>query len=245
MSEIGISDIIKRLEYYRNSLELSQTEFARRLGMSRTAYCEIEGEIHGISYNVLAKCYSIDIDIDQFYSGKQQSLKNGIIHSVLQSYDKTMVWNVYRLIILAFLDLWDWNEDNQWEKCLHSELEVMWCIMEINQKPNERLRSLRQKLNIRQVDMADYMKIGRSKYNRCEMKQSKLDAEMMAGLYNKGLCLPSFFFEKYVGIPEIEYLLDEDVSIKEAVYQYILTIVTYINKNERAREILENLVHEK
>ncbi len=58
-----------RLKFLRKKMQLNQTEFADKLGISQTYYSDIERGLKGFSSTVLLSLYALNVNLDWLISG--------------------------------------------------------------------------------------------------------------------------------------------------------------------------------
>lgn len=228
MSDISIDNVLVRLKEYRKAEHLSQSGIAVKLGVGQTYYSQIESGSVSLSYKVLNKLYSYDCDIDYIITGICNRSKDDLFINILKAYDKNAAMKLYKMMIAGFYQMWSWNMEDHWEKCLYSELKAMNVLSMNDASFDDRLYYIRITNGISQQKLANILGIGRTKCGKCERGQKKLDAELMMLLHHKGYCLPSFFFEEYVGLREITYLLERDKEKKDRYYRYVKSVHTNI-----------------
>lgn len=239
MSDVSIDNVLVRLKEYRKAEHLSQSGIAKRLGVGQTYYSQVESGAVSLSYHILNGLYSYDCDIDYIITGNRNRNEDNLFMDLLRICDNDTSIKLYKMMIAGFFQMWDWNMEKHWEKCLYSELRAMNVLNMSDASFDDRLYYIRLTNRMSQQKLANILGIGRTKCGKCERGQKHLDAELMLFLYLKGYCLPTFFFEEYVGVDEISYLLNHDKEKKVKYYAYVSSILTNIAKNDKALEILQ------
>ncbi len=228
MSEDLRRSMLIRLKTYRKAQCMSQEKFAKSLGVGQTYYSQVENGEISLSYHILDGLYSFDCDIDNLVTGTQKLSADGFLTECIDNTHPASKMNIYTMIITGFLQMWDWDLNNHWEKCLYSELVSISVLRMMRATFDERLFYLRIVNGMSQQELANLLGIGRTKCGKCEQGTKKLDAQLMIYLYKHGYCLPSFFFEEYVGLKGIATLLEKDRDKQSRFYEYVRCVMNNI-----------------
>lgn len=237
---VTVEDVLIRLKEYRKVLGFDQTRFASIMGMSQAGYSEIENGKYLLSYNALNGIYHFDCDIDYLFLGNHNRCDDNMLIQLLQACEPEEVQKLYTMIITGFLELWDWNFDILWEKCLCSELRAMNLLLLNRGNYDRKLHYLRTVNDMSQQEFANVIGVGRTKCGQCENGKKGLDIESILRLYNAGYSLPSFYFEAHVGMDGINWLLEQDSDKKRKFYDYICNVLTNIIGNDKVMNIVQN-----
>ncbi len=221
MLENVSENMLIRLKTYRKAKNMSQEKFAQSLGVGQTYYSQVENGDISLSYHILNGLYSYDCDIDYIVTGTKKTCGDDFLMQCIDDSEPEHIMPLYTMIITGFVQMWDWNFEDHWEKCLYSELVSIVVLRMMNANVDQRLYYLRKANGISQQELANALGIGRTKCGKCEQGIKKLDAQLMIYLYNYGYCLPSFFFEKYIGIRQITSLLETDMDKQKQFYDYV------------------------
>lgn len=231
MPENFSKNMLIRLKTYRKAQSMSQEKFAQSLGVGQTYYSQVENGEISLSYHILNGLYSYDCDIDYIVTGTQKAYSDDFLMGCIDGCDPADTMSLYTMMVTGFVQMWSWNLEDHWEKCLYSELASISVLRMMNANLDERLYYLRMVNGMSQQELANILGIGRTKCGKCEQGVKKLDAQLMIYLYNYGYCLPSFFFEEYIGIREITSLLETDKDKQNRFYDYVKCIMKNIIKN--------------
>jgi DNA-binding XRE family transcriptional regulator len=222
----SFSDVRERLRQYRLSQGKTQSVFAQELGLTQAHYGQIEGGLLSLSYAMLKKLENHGCDINYLMTGQEENHQNPVFEEVLDCCDAHNRHKVYSMMITGFYQMWDWNLQSRTEQCLCSELRAM-NVLGVSENSYKRcLYYLRITNHMSQQDFSALLGIGRTKCGKCECGEQHLDAEAIWTLYENGYCMPSFFFEKYIGIGTMSHLLSQNRWSRQRYYKYMETILT-------------------
>lgn len=212
---------------------------AEMLKMSRAQYCHMEKERNMLSFNVLNGLYVHDWDVDYIITGKHTSYRHSLLEQLILECAKERRRKIYFLLLTAFLEMWSWEEDNLFEKCLQSEMKAVIMLLLEEAAFKEKLYYIRRVNGISQQELANILGTGRTKSAKCEKGEGQLDAELMIILYKKGYALPSFYLEEYAGISEIAYLLEQQPEMKKRYYKYVSGLLEYVMEDDKSLRLLQ------
>ena len=239
MLDVSMSDALVRLIEYRTSKHLSQEALADLLGISRAQYSHMEKGRNALSYRVLSGLYLHEWDIDYIITGNSYSCEEHILQKILEQCEEVNKKKLYLFLITGFIELWNWNDQNKLERCLSSELRAMDVLLLNRADFSEKLLFIRQINGISQQKFANMLGIGRTKCGKCEKGEQQLDAELMLYLYHGGYSLPSFYFDEYAGISDIEYFLNLYPERKKHYYKYVGSVLENIIGDEENLKFLQ------
>lgn len=193
-----------------------------------------------LTYNVLNGIYQHNYDIDYLFLGEYTQCRDDRFIRVLKCGTQEDNRKIYRMMITGFVELWDWNFDILWEKCLYSELKALNLLLMNHDSLDRKLFYLRETNNLSQQAFAEALGVGRTKCGKCESGRKNIDLDSIINMYNGGFSLPSFYFEEYPGIVAIANLLERNTEKKNRYTQYLSNILTNIVKNDEALRILQS-----
>lgn len=239
MFDISMEDALVRLIEYRTARKMSQEALAELVGISRRQYSYMENGKNVLSFRVLSGLYSNEWDIDYIITGNHSLQQENMLKKLLVGCVENKRKKLYLLLLTGFIEMWEWDFENQMERCLCSELRAMVVLLLNRADFNEKLLYIRQINGISQQELAHILLIGRTKCGKCEKGVQQLDAELMLCLYKKGYSLPSFYIDDYAGISEIESLLNLYPEKKRKYYQYVGSVLKNIIGDEENLKLLQ------
>lgn len=219
--------IVQKLQEYRKTSQILQSEMAEYLNITQSEYSKIELGKTKLSYEVLSKLHKRGCDIDMLVIGVEES-------SVLPSLSKLYVESDSSKFI-SWLKLCEWamehwTKENGKGEEIGSKLLKIFVNADSDMTALERLRQAYG--GISQQEMADILGVNIKKYRRLEKGQTKLDAELMANIYEATKCRPSFFLDEenyYLSIisEECRYDCKREEQLKD-----LLSIQEKFEENE-------------
>lgn len=219
--------IVQKLQEYRKKSNILQNEMAEYLDITQSEYSKIELGKTKISYEVLSKLHKKGCDIDMLVIGVETG-------SVLPSVEKVYIESDTPKFV-SWLKLCEWamqhwrNEDGREEE-IGSKLLKIFVNAEDDLTALEKLRVACGGLS--QEKMAEILGVNIKKYRRLEKGQAKLDAELMANIYEATKCKPSFFLDEenyYLSIISEECRYDQK---REEQLKDLLSMQEKFEENE-------------
>lgn len=221
---------IKRVIAYRECMQLSQAQMAKKIGLTQSHYSKIEKGTKSITNDVLLRLHKIGLDMDYIVTGIES--KGSRIENLLEKCSVDRKSNFIRIIIL-YMNMILKSENSETLDC-KNELQ----ILEYNiDKSNGRdvgtvWNAIRKAHGLTQKEMADILDINIKSYRKVEKGILMPNVEVLTNLYEKLGYYPTLIQEvgpNYLLMLNSVWnvLSDEDKTKIEELIRYSLD---YINE---------------
>lgn len=198
--------IVRRLEAYRKKYHIPQTELAKDLNITQSQYSKIELGKVKLSYVVLNKLYEQGWDIDEIITGESSE---PVLLGIAEAFDENDMKQYMSGMKLCEWAMERWAQNDQKEETIGKRLLKIFLNAEEDETP---LQKLRKAFDISQLKMAEIVGVNIKKYRALEKGEIKLDAELMANIYEATKCKPIYFVDErafYLSVVSEECRYDE------------------------------------
>lgn len=186
---------LQRLEKYRISKKLNQTDMGKLMGVTQSHYSKLKQGKKIISGESLVRLSKENIDIDYFFTGEEtcETELNDYVNRYSDYMNELLpllAWVVNRGIAMM-------DKAEEWN-CVDYQKEIdLFQMKQWNQQAQERVwYGIRKVNNLTQVQMSEALNINIKKYREIEKVGRIPDAEVLSNLYDKTGIVPSFLMSE-------------------------------------------------
>lgn len=186
---------LQRLEKYRISKKLNQTDMGKLMGVTQSHYSKLKQGKKIISGESLVRMSKENIDIDYFFTGEEtcETELNDYVNRYSDYMNELLpllAWVVNRGIAMM-------DKAEEWN-CVDYQKEIdLFQMKQWNQQAQERVwYGIRKVNNLTQVQMSEALNINIKKYREIEKVGRIPDAEVLSNLYDKTGIVPSFLMSE-------------------------------------------------
>lgn len=174
-------EILERLKSYRESLEISKAEMARRLGIDRSLYSRIEKGTKAITSEILIRMYELGIDVDYLVTGiKSEHTK---LNTLLEQCEDARKSNFVNIMVSYMNAMF--NNDADKKIFCRKELEIL--NFNMNKKNGEQEGTIwlciREIHGFTQEQLRKILDINIKTYRKMEKGETTPTLEMLMNLY--------------------------------------------------------------
>lgn len=198
-------DFLRRLNQYRQRLNMTQEETSRALGITQSQFSKMELGKTVMPYKSLKLLIGMGWDVDYLVTGKE-SIRNisGLRNVVMKTEEEnriklldTVVWLLKQGLDKSAVDL-DFET-----KC---EIEIL--KMKANGSPSDSvLYKIRKISGMAQIPMAEKLGVNIKKYRMLEKNETRPDAELLFRIYQVTGCKPSLL----INYDDVENVIIDDL----------------------------------
>ncbi len=184
--------VLDRLIQFRKSMEMTQTQMAKKLNISQEQYSYLENGKVKITAELLKDFNKMGLDINFLITGRNNELTDrNRISIVFEKYTNSEYKNrmirllVYLLGLVMVKDKTGNSEENKMQMLL-GYLEKHWDDFSM-------IAFVREQLCCSQITMADQLGLGIKKYRKLEKEMIYPDAELLFDICKKAKYPPVLF----------------------------------------------------
>ena len=184
--------ILRRLSLYRLKKKLTQTDVAEMLGKTQSQFSKVELGKVVLSYKDLTAMLQAGWDIDFLITGKEKVFWKSTVTEISGLDDINTMSEVKDALVWALGQKIS-KIDAGYEKDALCEYRLLKRIT-TQGKGEFLLANLRSIVGASQIGMSERLGVNIKKYRDLEKRNTDLDAELLAQVYENTHCRPSMFF---------------------------------------------------
>lgn len=198
-------DFLRRLNQYRQRLNMTQEETSRALGITQSQFSKMELGKTIMPYKALAHLISMGWDVDYLITGKEICRRDSELRKVVMHAEeeyRPRLFDAIAWMLKQGLDKRTSELDFE-TKC---EMEIL--KMRASGRPSDSvLYRMRKILGMSQIPMAEKLGVNIKKYRMLEKNEANPDAELLSRIYEVTGCKPSLL----INYDDIENVIIDDL----------------------------------
>lgn len=198
-------DFLRRLNQYRQRLNMTQQETSSALGITQSQFSKMELGKTIMPYKALTHLISMGWDVDYLITGQEISRKVSELRKVVMRAEEEYRPRLFDAIAWMLRQGLDKRAS---ELSFETKCEIEILKMRANGRPSDSvLYIIRKMLGMSQIPMAEKLGVNIKKYRMLEKNEANPDAELLFRIYEVTGCKPSLL----INYDDIENIIIDDL----------------------------------